>query len=358
LKVIVLVSLLLALLALVFPILTALAAPVAADAPVSSAPELYYSASQTPSPAVSPSSAPSSSSAPSVPAASSDASVSLKVLDGGEVKSMSLADYLPGAVAAEMPASFEPQALRAQAAAIRTYVLYRQRVSPSGSHPQADVCTDSACCLAWSSEDALREKWGSDYAAYSEKIRSAVSDTDGVWIAWSGEPVLAAFHSSSAGKTEDSSAVWGSSLPYLVSVSTPETAQEVPNYVAGVTVSADDFSSAIRTAFPGADLSGGPASWIGASVYDAAGRLSSVSIGGASVSGTALRSLFSLRSAAIAIAAADGAVTLTCTGYGHGVGMSQYGANVLASQGRTWKEILAWYYPGTELRSGTGGAVS
>ncbi len=277
----------------------------------------------------------------------SDGAVTVRLLDGGEVRELSLFDYLTFSVASEMPVAFAPEALRAQAVALRTFYMY---TLAHPSHEGADICSDSACCAAWHGEDFFRNKWGADYEANIAKARSAVSDTDGLILTFGGQPALAAFHSSSAGRTEDSGSVWSASLPYLVSVESPESAETVPNYVSGVTVSATEFRDTILGAYPEADLSGPVSAWIGEPVLTGSGRVSSVPIGGVSVPGTVLRSLFGLRSTALSFEASGDTVTLTSTGYGHGVGMSQYGANVMASEGADFREILANYYPGTELR--------
>lgn len=270
------------------------------------------------------------------------------LLDNGEVRTVTVREYLLGAVASEMPASFELEALKAQAVALRSYLFYRRLHRPS-AHPEADICSDSACCAAYRDEAYLRGKWGADYETYMDKIASAVDATADTILTYDGEPVMAAFHSSSAGKTQDSAAVWREAVPYLVSVESPESEDTVPNFVASVTVSADEFKETVLAKYPDADLSGGPEGWIGASVLDASGRLGSVTFGSVALTGAQVRSLFGLRSAAIEFSVGENAVTMTTRGYGHGVGMSQYGANVLAGEGMDFQEILATYYPGTLL---------
>jgi stage II sporulation protein D len=143
-------------------------------------------------------------------------------------------------------------------------------------------------------------------------------------------------------------ALWDA-LPYLVSVSSPETAQDVPNYVSTVEVSVSDFASSLRAANLAADLSGTPDTWVGDITRDSSGRVATAVIGGAEISGAELREIFSLRSTAFTLEYKDGALLFTVTGYGHGVGMSQYGANVMAQSGSAYAEILAHYYPGTQL---------
>ena len=270
---------------------------------------------------------------------------SMRVLINGEAVDMAAADYLTGVVAAEMPASFEFEALRAQAVAARTYAMYCES---TGRHSGAQVCTDSGCCQAWLSRDELKARWGADYDVYYERLRAAVTETAGEYLSYEGQPVFAAFHSSSAGTTEDSGRVWNS-VPYLISVSSPESAETVPGYVSTVDVSRLDFRDSILASCPEADFSTPEETWIGEIKRTPGGRVESVALGGREIKGTALRSMFSLRSTAFELEWTGEVFRFTVTGYGHGVGMSQYGANVMAQGGADYREILAHYYPGTEL---------
>ena len=274
-----------------------------------------------------------------------DASVTLTVLVDGETRTMTMKDYLWGVVAAEMPAEFEPDALQAQAVAARTYTLYQMN-HPSGAH-EADVCADYTCCQAWLSWEDRADKWTeSEVDALTEKIAQAVADTDGVVICYGGEPIDAVVHAISAAQTRSSLEVWGADVPYLQSVDSPE-GEEVPNYYSTATVSLQEF----RDALPELDLSGDPSGWIGETHYDEGGLPVSVDIGGQSVETTELRSRFGLRSSCVTLEAGSEGVTFYVTGYGHGVGMSQYGANALAQQGYSWQDILTWYYSGVTLEN-------
>ena len=286
-------------------------------------------------------------SAPKEKASSIDARTSITVLQGGERRTVPLSDWLWGVVAAEMPASFEPEALRAQTVAARTYLLQRRAHRPA-AHPEADVCDDPACCTAWYDADAMAEKWGADAEANAERLSAAVTDTDGEILTYEGELIRAVFHSSSAGQTESSAALWGEA-PYLVSVSTPETAEDVPNYVAVTELSEDELRETVLDAYPECVLPDDPAQWLGAPEHDAAGRVSQQQIGSVKLTGPQMRALFGLRSTAYTVEYADGVFRFTTTGYGHGAGMSQYGANVMAQQGSGYAEILEHYYPGTIL---------
>lgn len=269
--------------------------------------------------------------------------MTISVLHGSESVTMLLEDYLIGVVAGEMPASFEPEALKAQAVAARTYTLYKLVVAPSPKHEE-NVCTDPACCKAYSDDDALREKWGDDYDKNMAKITAAVKETHGEYIVYDDLPILAVFHSSSQGATESSENVWSTALPYLSSVTSPEIGEEVTDFVTTVNISFEDFKDTVLAKYPNADFSGDPACWFMGAEYTQSGRLSVIRIGGVSIRGTELRSLFSLRSAAIKYSVNEHDIEFTVSGYGHGVGMSQYGANAMAKSGSDYHEILSWYY--------------
>ena len=268
------------------------------------------------------------------------------VKHGDTVEETALREYLIGVVAAEMPAGFETEALKAQSVAARTYAMYCMSTS---RHADADVCDDYRCCQAWSSEDALREKWGADYDALHSRIESAVDATAGQTLRYRGEPILAAFHSSSDRRTESSAEVWGGALPYLVSVDSPENAATVPNFVSTVELDALDFRDTLLHEHGEADFSGDPETWIGEVEYTDGGRVDAITLGGVRFTGRELRELFALRSTDLTLDYSDGVFVFTVTGFGHGVGMSQYGAQRMASEGAGYRDILAHYYPGTKL---------
>lgn len=274
-----------------------------------------------------------------------DKSRSIRLLEGEQAREISVFDYLTGVLAAEMPVSFEPEALKAQAVAARSY-LQRGLLSPK--HDNADICASADCCQAYLSPEQLQASWGENYELYIKKIIAAVEATDGQYLSYDGEPALAAFHSSSEGATEDSGAIWNG-LPYLVSVDSPETAESVPNFVSTVRSADIDFRDTILYLKPEADMTGAADTWIGETKRSASGRVESIVIGGVAFTGSELRTLFSLRSTDFELSRGDGEFVFTVKGYGHGVGMSQYGANTMAKSGANYKEILQHYYPGTSL---------
>lgn len=281
--------------------------------------------------------------------AGGDGDRTLRLWNEGAVQELAVEEYLQGVLRAEMGGAFHMEALKAQTVAERTYLYHQMAAGEKAAHPLADVCTDPGCCTAYLSETAAREKWGSVFEEYDANIRQAVSSTDNQVMYYNGEPIMAVFHSSSAGVTATSGEVWTADLPYLVSVESPESADTVPNYYSVNTFAAGEFRSLFSARYPRAQLSGDATGWIRDIVHSDTGRVESAVVGGVAVTGQELRSVFSLRSTAFTVESEKDSVTFRVTGYGHGVGMSQYGANTLAQEGKTWQEILRWYYTGITI---------
>ncbi len=284
-----------------------------------------------------------------------DAAIPLNVMLGGKLQPMDMQTYLLGVVRAEIPVSFHEEALKAQTVAARTYILHKIAGGGSANHPQADACDDITCCQAYKSEETAAAEWGADAAAYEAKIRRAVEETDGECILYEGAPVLAVFHSSSVGTTQDAQSVWSAGLPYLQSVETPEGEDSVPNYRSTATFTASTLREKLLDALPEAELNGTPSNWFTNIQQKSSGTVTSLSVGGVEVAGNRLRTILGLRSACFTISFDGDEVTFSVSGYGHGVGMSQYGANVLAKDGMRYQEILEWYYTGAEVGLIEGG---
>ena len=279
-----------------------------------------------------------------------DARTTLKILDGDTVEEMDLGTYLVGVVRAEMPASFEPEALKAQATAARTYTLYKMETG--GNHAgTADICTDSTCCQAYLSEDRARANWGEAAGVNEKKVEAAVRDTDGQVIQYGGAPILAVFHSCSAGQTRAAGEVWLNDLPYLQAVSSPEDTDAIPNYYSRAEFTAEDFKSRVLAVCPEADLSGSMSTWLRGAVTDSAGSVETLTVGGVTVKGSTLRSALGLRSACFTWEVQGEKLVFFVTGYGHGVGLSQYGADKMAEEGADYREILTHYYTGVTVDS-------
>lgn len=263
----------------------------------------------------------------------------------GKPTELSLESYAEGVTAAEIPADFPREALRAQAVAARTYALCKLSRGRPEAHPDADLCDDYRHCAAYRSPTV--SVFGSDGLS---PIHAAVRDTEGEILTSEGAPIAAVFHCVSGPRTESAADVWGEDVPYLQSVVSPG-GTAFDGYESAVTVSADEFREKAGAAFPSADLSGAPATWFKASVRSDAGGIKTVKLGGVTVEGTAVRELFGLRSTNFTITTTADSLTFHTIGYGHGVGLSQYGAKYMAENGSDYREILAHYYPGTELVS-------
>lgn len=286
-----------------------------------------------------------------------DKKTQLRVLDGDTVKEMDLGTYLVGVVEAEMPASFEEEALKAQAVAARTYTMYK--LLHGGAHGDtADICTDSTCCQAYISREQARKNWGRDADTYEAKIQKAIRDTDGQIAQYDGDPILAVFHASSAGRTRAAGQVWQNDVPYLVPVDSPEQGDQIPNYYSRNEFSTAEFREKVLAACPEADLSGPPSEWLKDPETDQAGSVEHLSVGGVSMRGGKLRSILNLRSACFTWEVQGDTLVFFVTGHGHGVGMSQYGANQMALDGADYREIVTHYYKGVEVGPYTPPAVA
>ena len=283
-----------------------------------------------------------------------DEGVPVCLISADSEQTLSMREYLVGVLAAEMPALFEAEALKAQAVAARTFTLYRMLCSEA--HDGGKVCDDYSCCQARKTTEELQGIWGGEYEANMAKISAAVAATDGLCLTSGGKPILAAFHSSSAGSTEACGEIWGASLPYLISVPTFEGEQEVPNYVTEVALPFTQFKNTVFAAYPDAVFADEPSGWLSQAEYTSSGRVAAVRVGGVKITGTELRVLFGLRSTYVSWGETDSEIVFHVTGNGHGVGMSQYGANAMAKRGSSCGEILAHYYPGAELSDMTAAA--
>lgn len=261
-----------------------------------------------------------------------DEALMLRVWDGEAVNEMSLQDYLIGVVSAELPESFPLEAQKAQAVAARTFALYHAQQK---KHPNADVCTDAGCCQGFCGERTLA-------------ARKAVEATDGCVATYAGELIDATYFSCSGGRTEAAVAVWGSDVPYLQSIESPNE-ESSPRYAETVTVDSARFAECLQAVHPEADFNGESAQWFGKITYTRGGGIDTAVIGGTKFSGSELRTALSLRSTNIEFSVEDGEITVKTYGFGHRVGMSQYGAKAMAEGGSSFEDILKAYYRGITL---------
>lgn len=330
---------LLPLTALLFPERGAIAPPAA-----SSIPPAGSGAEHTPVPQTPPAS--------SVPAAPREEEP-LRILDerSGEVREVSVREFVRGAVAAEMPVDYPDEALRAQAVAAHSYALAcKAQADPNDPVLKgAYFSANPDQRLGYLTETVMRAMWGEAFEANRQRLYAIVDSVLDEVLLYDGAPALACYHAISNGQTESAGAVWGAEVPYLVSVDSMLDVTS-PDFEQSFTVTKQELAQDIGMAFPDIELTGDAANWIGAVDRTAAGYVDTVSIGGVSCKGTAVRTALRLRSRDFTITWTDEHLfTITTRGYGHGVGLSQYGANALALTGKTYAEILAHYYPGTAL---------
>ena len=279
-------------------------------------------------------------------AGSKSESLSLvEVWNGTEAVLMPLEDYIIGVTAGEVPASFELEALRAQAVAARTFTL-KHMVGEARCKSGHTICTDPGCCQAFADEARMRELWGDSYDKYLARIREAVLSTAGEVLTSDGELVTALYHSCAGGRTEDCEAVFAVALPYLVSVESE--GEEGVTYEK--TYTAKEFTERINAAFPDA-LMTDPKKEVEVWERTGSGRISLIRLGGTVRTGQQLRTALKLKSTNVLFDITEDTVRLTCIGSGHGVGMSQLGANAMAARGADYEEILKHYYTGVELVS-------
>ncbi len=264
------------------------------------------------------------------------------LLEDGTVTPLALDDYLTGVLLAEMPASFEIDALKAQAVVARTITLRSKK------HDNCRICANPACCQGYISVASYLEKAGQNAMENVEKAQKAVSDTDLEVLLYDGALIDATYFSCSGGKTEAAVAVWGSDVPYLQSVDSPGEEIAV-HYTDEVVYTCQEFAAKLVVENAAADFSGEPAAWFGEVTRTEGGGVETAVLGKVSYSGTALRRVLKLRSTAFTMTTDGQNVTITTQGYGHRVGMSQYGAEAMALSGSTYQEILAHYYAGTVL---------
>ncbi len=266
--------------------------------------------------------------------------VRVKLSESGEIRAFSLEDYLFGVVSAEMPALYENEALKAQAVASYTYFL-----SKRGLSTEYDITDDFTVDQAFITAEKAREKWGEGADEYENKIRSAVRSVMGQKITYNGEIISAVYHAISGGRTENATDIWGGDYAYLVSVDSSWD-KLATGYLSNASFTADEIKTKLSPLVTVTDTS---VNCFGEMTKTSAGGVKTVTVAGQQVSGSDVRLALGLKSADFDVSFADGKYIFTVRGYGHGIGMSQNGANYLAQQGKTYREILKYYYTGCEV---------
>lgn len=257
----------------------------------------------------------------------------------GATEETGLEEYLVGVLLAELPVNFDKEAKKAQAVVARTYAW--KAFITGGKHGDGSVCEDPACCQAYILPEQYLEKGG--VADGITEARLAVKETAGEVLIYEGELIEATYFSCSGGSTEDAVAVWGTDFPYLRATDSPGE-EGAAHYTDTATFSKEELEAAL-----GVSLEDDAESWVGFTTYTAGDGVNTMCIGGKDFPGTQLRKLLGLRSTAFTVLAGPEGMTFVTRGYGHRVGMSQYGAEAMAVSGSTYRDILAHYYKGTEL---------
>ena len=263
---------------------------------------------------------------------SSVSEITVYRLNGSVIK-LNMTDYLIGVVSSEMPASFNLEALKAQSVLARTYALKAKQTGKK--------LTDTVSTQSYIDIDQMKNKWGNSFNTYYNKIKNAVENTNGEYLSYNGNYIEALYHSTNNGKTESSLDVFGNYYPYLISVSS-EYDKNASSYLRTINMPIDTISNKL-----GLNLNND--SVISILSYTDGGNIKEININGNNFSGKNVRELLGLRSADFDISISDNNANITTRGYGHGVGMSQYGANGMANAGYSYKDILSHYYPGTTL---------
>lgn len=266
-----------------------------------------------------------------------------------KIEEIPLDEYLLGVVSAEMPANFEQEALKAQALVARTYTIYSIKRNKN-KHEGADICDSSTCCQAWISKEDRLARWNEDVREeYWNKIVKAVNTTKGKVITYNGDVIDAFFHSNSGGITEIPVNVWGgTNFPYLQSVQTSGE-EGYSQYSSEVTLTQEELINKIRAKHSDFNIDISQQDSVKILEYTEAGRVKNIQIGNLKLSGVEVRSLLGLKSTNFKIEINNGKVTFIVTGYGHGVGMSQTGADSMAKQGNNYEEIIKHFYTGVEI---------
>lgn len=276
-----------------------------------------------------------------------------RIKDSSTGKIMTVDDrtFLCGTVASEMSPLAPTEALKAQAVASYTYysrIRQNERKSPTASLGGADFAADPQNWNIYITKEEMQKRWGNNYDKYSQLINAAANSVSSQVLKYNGQLIDATYFAISSGNTEDAQDVWGSKCPYLISVASPYDVF-AGGYETTMTFSEAEMKSKILAINSKANLSNSASDWIGKIDRSNAGGVKTIVIGGQTLTGSQIRTGFGLRSSDFTIFYADGKFTFTVKGYGHGVGMSQTGAEAMAKQGSNYKQILAWYYPTTTL---------
>ncbi len=266
-----------------------------------------------------------------------------------EVEELEIDQYLYGVVASEMPANYETEALKAQAIVARTYTIY-QIINNSQKHENADICDSYACCQAWMSKEERISKWNAEEAETNwNKIVEAVDSTKGKIVTYDGKPINAFFHSNSGGITESSLNIWGGiDYPYLKSVETSGE-EGYSQYSSDISLTKAELEEKMKNKYNDFSIDYTLEDAIKILEYTSSNRVKTIKIGNKEIAGTEARTILGLKSTNFTFKIDGDKITFSVIGYGHGVGMSQTGADKLAKDGQNCEEIIKHFYTGVEI---------
>ena len=287
------------------------------------------------------------------PAACALDSFQILNLTTGEVDTVSRLDYIKGAICSEMPPDFHQQAMMAQGVASLTYAVraaLEQQQAPDSDLNGADFSADPQNWQGYVTQELAEERYGDKFEQYWSKISQAAEAVQNYILLYEESPIVAAYHSMSAGVTETAANVWTSDVPYLQPVES-EGDLLAPDYESTAQFSAQEVAQRIAAEYPDCQLTGDPSGWFSEPVYSESGYVTQIQVGGLTLHGKDIRRIFDLRSSCFSLSLSEdgGTFTFQVKGYGHGVGLSQYGADYLARQGNSFDQILLHYYTGATL---------
>ena len=287
------------------------------------------------------------SATPAPPAEADNGSVSIFDKSTGRLLQIPLNEYLIGAAACEMPASYEAEAIKAQMIAIHSYYEYCLQ------HPEqvenGYIMVEEADMKGFASPQRLQQYWGINYYDYYNKFARCADEVSNMVLTYDNQPAMTTYYAVSCGKTQSSKEQWGQELPYLT-VTDSSWDGVSDNYLQMNSFTVSEMYAVLRSSFPFLQISEGtPEKWFGDIIYSESGYAKFIPVGMDNIPGDQFRDALHLPSSCVMIFFEDNKFSVATKGYGHGVGMSQFGANQLSQQGKKYSDILAHYYPGTTL---------
>lgn len=264
-----------------------------------------------------------------------------------KVEKVPLEEYVLSVVSSEMPATFHEEALKAQSILARTFVI-NKLITGCNNIKEGNIC-DTTHCQAYLNINEKKKAWGKDGDEYLKKLKKVVKETEGKVLSYNDQLVkYPQYFSTSSGNTEDAVAVFSEDVPYLKSVESP--GEEIsPKYESEISMSISDFKGKIKKSIPNSNLGNNINEEVKILSRNKGGTVDDIKIGDVTIKGKEFRKIFGLNSANFTLEVLEDKINIKCLGYGHGVGMSQWGANVMAKEGSKYDEILEHYFKGSKI---------